>query len=266
MLRAVRLAAKLGFEIEPASAAPIAPLSGLLSDASSARLFDESLKLFLAGHGERSFVELERQCLAGQRCCPTPRPPWQPMAAVCAAPCCCAGIVQYRRAGQRRQIGDAGLPVRRLALARLCAPSSSACLSKASTSLTAEQRAADRVTLRQIRAHRLATSLQRADAGDLVAAVAFHRLRQKKRVMRVLSHPRFRAAFDFLELRASVVPELQEEFAFWREAQGMPPDELADKLTAAAVKEDSGAHTRKRRRRRGGGGGGRTRPPANAAE
>ena len=44
-------------------------------------------------------------------------------------------------------------------------------------------------------------------------------LRQKKRVFRMLSHPRFRAAFDFLELRAKVAPELAADLLFWREAQ-----------------------------------------------
>ena len=54
--------------------------------------------------------------------------------------------------------------------------------------------------------------------------------RQRKRVFRLLDHPRFRAAFDFLELRASVVPELREEFEWWARAQALPPDQLARQL------------------------------------
>src|SRR5690606_16790616 len=52
MLRAVRFAAKLDFEIEPHSAAPIRRLASKLQDIPSARLFDEVLKLFLAGYAE----------------------------------------------------------------------------------------------------------------------------------------------------------------------------------------------------------------------
>ena len=50
MLRAVRLAAKLGFSIHPDAAAPIPAMAPLLTGASSARLFDEVLKLLLAGY------------------------------------------------------------------------------------------------------------------------------------------------------------------------------------------------------------------------
>lgn len=52
MLRAVRFAAKLGFDIEQATAAPIAEMSELLGQIPPARLFEEVLKLFLSGHAE----------------------------------------------------------------------------------------------------------------------------------------------------------------------------------------------------------------------
>ncbi|MEO4046144.1 polynucleotide adenylyltransferase PcnB [Pseudomonas sp. CAU 1711] len=55
MLRAVRFAAKLGFAIEKHSAAPIRRLAPMLRDIPAARLFDEVLKLFLAGYAERTF-------------------------------------------------------------------------------------------------------------------------------------------------------------------------------------------------------------------
>ena len=55
MLRAVRFAAKLDFDIEKHSAAPIPHLARLLHEIPSARLFDEVLKLFLAGNAEHTF-------------------------------------------------------------------------------------------------------------------------------------------------------------------------------------------------------------------
>jgi poly(A) polymerase len=61
MLRAARLAAKLDMHIDAAAMAPFETLGPLLADAAPARLFDESLKMFLSGNGLKSFHMLE-QC------------------------------------------------------------------------------------------------------------------------------------------------------------------------------------------------------------
>ncbi len=55
MLRAIRFSAKLGFTIDPDSAKPIAELASLLRNIPPARLFDECLKLFLSGTGEKTY-------------------------------------------------------------------------------------------------------------------------------------------------------------------------------------------------------------------
>lgn len=58
MLRAIRLSAKLNIGIEATTAAPIRTLSGLLQHISSSRLFDEILKLLLSGHALACIMEL----------------------------------------------------------------------------------------------------------------------------------------------------------------------------------------------------------------
>ena len=63
MLRAARFEAKLGFELDPATAEPLDRLKGLLAHVPPARLFDETLKLFLSGHGVRSLDVLRRHGL-----------------------------------------------------------------------------------------------------------------------------------------------------------------------------------------------------------
>src|SRR5438105_3872274 len=63
MLRAARFEAKLGFQLDPATAKPIGPLRDRLAGVPPARLFDETLKLFLTGHGARSFEVLRRRGL-----------------------------------------------------------------------------------------------------------------------------------------------------------------------------------------------------------
>src|SRR5207253_267695 len=50
IIRAVRFAAKLGFEIEPKTRAPIKELAGLLDNVPQSRTFDEMIKLLQTGH------------------------------------------------------------------------------------------------------------------------------------------------------------------------------------------------------------------------
>jgi poly(A) polymerase len=79
----------------------------------------------------------------------------------------------------------------------------------------------------------------------------------------LLSHPRFRAAFDFLELRLSASNTHADDVAFWREAQlhptdagvagGQGPESDAEMLNDALDQagDDGGPDApRKRRRRR----------------
>ena len=63
MLRAARFEAKLDFTLDPATEAPMNELRHLLTEVPAARLFDETLKLFLTGHGVKSLVVLRRRGL-----------------------------------------------------------------------------------------------------------------------------------------------------------------------------------------------------------
>lgn len=58
MLRAIRFAAKLDFTLDADSEAPLFELGSLLEGVPPARLFEEVLKLFLTGHGEKTLVLL----------------------------------------------------------------------------------------------------------------------------------------------------------------------------------------------------------------
>jgi poly(A) polymerase len=60
MLRAIRFAGKLGFELEPAMAEQISEQAECMANVPAARLFDEVLKLFLHGHALKTY-ELLRQ-------------------------------------------------------------------------------------------------------------------------------------------------------------------------------------------------------------
>lgn len=60
MLRAARFAAKLDFEIEESTAAPIHQLAPLIGKVAPARMFDEVLKLLQTGHGVATLRQLVR--------------------------------------------------------------------------------------------------------------------------------------------------------------------------------------------------------------
>ena len=60
IIRAVRFAAKLGFEIEPKTRAPIKEMAALLDNVPQSRTFDEMIKLLQTGHALASIVELKK--------------------------------------------------------------------------------------------------------------------------------------------------------------------------------------------------------------
>jgi len=252
MLRAVRLAAKLGFEIDADTAAPIAPLAPLLAEAAPARLFEEILKLFLSGHGVASFEGLERFGLLKVLFPET------------------AAALASNRSGALRRMVLAGLagtdqrvandePVSPAFLfALLLWPAYCRALmglqAQGVHAEEAQRRAADRVTLHQLNTVALPRRFSLPMQEIWLLQTRFGN-RQRKRVMRLLSHPRFRAAFDFLVLRLAASPEHAEDVAFWREAQAQSGEELAATLGVAPaadaiVDEDAPPSKRRRRRRR----------------
>jgi len=63
MLRAVRFAATLGFQIDEATRAPIHALADLIENVPPARLFDEMLKLLTSGHSVACITRLRAEGL-----------------------------------------------------------------------------------------------------------------------------------------------------------------------------------------------------------
>ena len=248
MLRAVRLAAKLGFHIDDASAAPLPVLAPLLRESAPARLFEECLKLFLSGHAVESFLGLERHGL---------------LAVLLPES---AAALKSNRSGALRKMLLEGLrgtdervandePVSPAFLfALLLWPAYCRALmalqAQGMHAAEAQRRAADRVTVHQLTTLALPRrfSLPMQEIWLLQS-----RFGQRKRVPRLLAHPRFRAAFDFLVLRQFASAEHAEEIAFWREAQAQSGEELPSQFESANdLGEEEGAPRKRRRRRRSG--------------
>ena len=247
MLRAARLAAKLDFSLSTETEAPIAELAPLLADVAPARLFDESLKLFLAGHGLQSLRQLHRLGLLSQL--------FPATAAALAGPnsATFGRLLGYtftstdERIRSDMPVAPAFLfaamfwePVRALA-AKLVDGGTDA-----GVAWTA---AVDRIMHQQ--AARVAIPKRFTMAMEEIWSLQSRfEQRQKKRVMRLLAHPRFRAAFDFLVLRSHDEPDLSEQVAWWTEAQQLDGEDLSQRLAVASTPRVEGDPTKKRKRSR----------------
>ncbi len=253
MLRAARLAAKLGFEIEAATAAPFAALGPLLAEAPPARLFDESLKLFMSGHGLASFRALERHGLLQHVFPATARVLGSDDSAAFRK------LVERTLANTDARVREdkpvtpaflfAALlwePVRRMARAAIDSGTDPA---------VAWSQATDRVLHEQ--AQRVAVPRRFTIAVEEIWSMQprFTQL-TKKRAFRLLEHPRFRAAYDFLVLRACEGGDVAELAQWWTDAQELGHDQFAERLSSAPPASSSDpapagkARKRPRRRRR----------------
>jgi poly(A) polymerase len=248
MLRAARLAAKLDFTLAAETEAPIAELVPLLADVAPARLFDESLKLFLSGHGLESLRRLHNLGLLGQIFPATATALAGPESARFGRLLGYTFTSTDERIRSDKPVTPAFLfaamlwePVRGLA-DRLIADGTDPAV--------AWTAAVDRVMHQQ--AARIAIPKRFAIAMEEIWSLQprFEQ-RQKKRVMRLLAHPKFRAAFDFLAIRAHDEPELKSQVDWWTEAQELDSHHLTEKLAAAPVAHgDSEAGSKRKRPRR----------------
>ena len=251
MLRAARLAAKLGFTIEAATAAPFAALGSLLAEAPPARLFDESLKLFLSGHGLASFRSLEQHGLLEHVFPATARVLAQGDAAAFRR------LVEQTLANTDARVReDKPVTPAFLFAALLWEPvrrAAHAAIEGGADAGAAWSHATERVLREQ--AQRVAVPRRFTIAVEEIWAMQPRfAQRTKKRAFRLLEHPRFRAAYDFLVLRADESPELAELATWWTEAQQLDHNQLAERLAAAPPPASSSeapvATKRKRPRRR----------------
>ena len=250
MLRAARLAAKLNFTLAPATEAPIAELAPLLADVAPARLFDESLKLFLAGFGLESLRRLHQLGLLGQI--------FPATAAALAGPNCArfGRLLGYtftstdERIRSEKTVTPAFLfaamlwePVRSLA---------EKLVAEGSEPPAAWAIAVDRIMHEQ--AQRVAIPKRFAIAMEEIWSLQGRfEQRQRKRVLRLLAHPKFRAAYDFLVIRSHDEPELKEQVAWWTEAQQLDNEHLVQRLTpvtAPPVEGEAGSKRKRSRRRK----------------
>jgi len=254
MLRAARFEAKLGFSIDAATAEPIERLRGLLAGVPPARLFDETLKLFLTGHGERSFEVLRRRRLLAVLL-----PSVDAYFATHPGSLVEKLLLQGLRNTDARVVADKPVtPTFLFALllygpvAGLIEAAPPARWHELTTILAACDRAIREASARIAIPKRFALGVR--EMFGLQPRLEHPRGR---RALRLLEHPRFRAAYDLLQLRAEhglAPPPMAQWWTRLQEASTEERNRMADALAGEAhPRLSQGGRRRSRRRRRKSG-------------
>ncbi len=253
MLRAVRFAAKLDFSIEPDTERPLQQLAYLLDGVPPARLFDEVLKLFLSGFGAKSYRLLQQYCLF-EHLFP------QSAAAFVLPP--------YAYAAQMLELGLANTDARIAADKPVTPTFLFAVLLWSAVLRELNERQAgpspDLALLLQacdtvLRTQQSRVAIPRRFAipmRELLMLQPRFTRRSGVKSLSLLQHPRFRAAYDFLLLRAQVGVADPELAKWWTDIQVLPQEErvaLVQARPPEPVAEGAPAPGRRRRRRRRGG-------------
>ncbi len=246
MLRGVRLAAKLGLTLDPATRAPIRDMAPLMETVPPARLFDEMLKLLLSGHASACLRQL-RDVGLHKGVLPL------------------LDVILEQPLGERfvtlalAQTDERVLAERPVSPAFLFAAllwhevlaASKARQARGERPVAALEHAMDEVLDTQCATLAITRRLT-ATMREIWAMQPRFEQRSGTRAYRLLEAPRFRMAYDFLALRAAsgeVSADLEE---WWRAFQGADADSRK-----AMLLPDTGPRKRRRRRRK--------KPPGAAA-
>lgn len=239
MLRAVRFACKLGMRIEPETEAPIRELAPLLGDISPARLFEEVLKLFHAGYALQTYEQLRHYDLFGQLFPMTER-------ALAREENGFPNILLAESLRSTDKRIEEGKPVNPAFLfAALLWQPMQEYLPKLREEGMPEVQAIQIATDKAFTRMRETTSIPRRFAlmvKEVYVLQARLMNRAGRRALRLLELPRFRAAYDFLVLRAIADETLRETADWWTRIQEVEGDEREAMLLPAPKKQ--------RRRRR----------------
>lgn len=211
MLRAIRLAAKLDFSIAATTEEPIRRCAPLLASIPPARLFDEFLKLFLAGHSLSTYRLLQEQRLFAQLFPAT-------AAALQREPGQLQAMLELALANTDARLAEGKSITPVFLLAVLLWPALEAELRRQPAHLPpyqAQQIAAQKVFDDEV--GRMAIPKRFSFPVREIWELQLGFLeRRGRRAEALLAHKRFRAAIDFLMLREQSGEPLQELRTWWQ--------------------------------------------------
>lgn len=243
MLRAVRFAAKLGFRIHPGTETPLLKLGQLLEGIPRARLFDEVLKLFLGGYAVQTFELLRHYGLFRhlfpftERCLSRQQGGFPKTMLVKALASTDARVAEGKPVAPAFVFAALLWEPLQEQMKRLLA---NGMLEQEAFPVAADaviQSQLDRIALPR------RFSLPLREIWELQPRLS---LCTGKRPLRLLNHPRFKAAYDFLLLRAETDDQLAELAAWWTHFLSLDD---AGREQAMRVSNQPGGVRRRRRSR-----------------
>lgn len=246
MLRALRFVGKLGLKLDKETEAGIFKWAGLLADIPPARLFDETLKLYLTGNAAVTHELLCHYGLFDEMYPQTATLLHEEKDGYPRTLLMKALENTDRRIDDDRPVTPAFLfaallwePVRQRA---------QLLMENGMPEIPAMQRASSEVITDQVQ--RVAVpkrfSMVTRDIWNLQPRLL---KRQGKRAFRSLLHPKFRAGYDFLALRHEAGEPLSEIVDWWTRFQDVSANEQ-EKMVASLSGSGKASKPRRRRRRR----------------
>ncbi|MEJ2042864.1 MAG: polynucleotide adenylyltransferase PcnB [Reinekea sp.] len=242
MLRAVRFAAKLNFNIEQTTANPIREMAPLLTHIAPARLFDEILKLLMSGKGVDTWKLLREYELI------EPLFPQTHAASTSVEDPYYSRFIEFGLRNTDKRI-NADKPVTPAFLyAALLWPAvreqAKHNIDMGSPEMPAWHKAMAQVLDRQVKTIAIPKrfSIPMKEIWEMQLRLP---KRNANRAEQILGHPRFRASYDFLLLREEAGEQLNELGQWWTDYQIKNPEQrrsMIDNLKSA--------NDQKRRRRR----------------
>ncbi len=242
MIRAVRFAVKLGFTIDANCAEAMHKVADLLSSIPSARLYDEVIKLFLSGYGLQTFEMLRHYGLFKELF-----PVTDQSLAVEEAGFPRQLIIKALQNSDNRIADGKTVTAYFLFAAFLWEPVQVRAREKVARGVPeymAYQDAANEVISQQVKSTALPRHITMA-MREVWGLQGKFNSRYGSKPSRLMSHPRFRAGYDFLLLRAETGGADMELAEWWGRYQEASENDQR-KMTQPQRKAEGGKSTRKR--------------------
>lgn len=242
MLRAIRFAAKLDFQLAPDTDGPIRDLAPLLTHIAPARLFDELLKLLMSGHAVSTWKLLNDYELM------EPLLPLTHQTLNCVEDDYYPNFIQFALRNTDKRI-NSGKPVTPAFLyAALLWPAvreqAHHNVDMGSPEMPAWHKAMAQVLERQVKTIAIPKrfSIPMKEIWELQLRLP---KRRAHRAEQLFTHPRFRAAYDFLLLREEAGEQLGGLGQWWTDYQAKNVDQRQSML--ANLNNKPGPKRRRRR-------------------
>ena len=251
MLRAIRFAAKLNFDLPAETAQPIKRLAGMLADIPAARLYEEVLKVFLNGSAEDSFDLMQQYGLFA---------PLFPFSAkeLEQDPDYCATLVRLALRSTDTRLAEGKTVTPAFLFAALLWPALLPLMAQYQAEglapVPAIQKAAHKLLPMQLQhvaiPRRFTVPMQ-----EIWALQERLPYRYGRRAETVLANPRFRAAYDFLLLREDAGEDTGNLGQWWTEYQFAPEPDRRRMVSELSGPVRKSRRPRKRKSRSSSRGG-----------